>query len=491
MLKLKTKSEFLRWGLPTITAILVIFFRISYKSYWLDEILNLRIAQMSWEEMAKVLTSSEPYRWFYYLLLHGWMKLMPSNFDPRWLSAILAVPSVPLIYFFGKNILGKRVGQIAAWLMVMNGMYLNYAQEVHSYSLLLTLSLFSSYLLIKLINKPRTITSFFYVLSAYAALFTHHFALVLVLVQIFIILLSKSIILINKLVLIALIAIAILPYIYFVIPAGNISWIEAPSAKTVIELISNLSGGHFVLALFLLPLVFLALWQIAKKIRIKTLRLNQLYLCLWLFVPCILSLLISLFLIPILVPRYLIVVLPAYLLLSGYGLTLLRRSTIKIVYFALIISLSTFNLLINQNVLKLPLVHQFVFAEKENWRDVTNYLITKTKPEEKVIFYAYFTRLAYEYYQRQISKSTTALVVDIASEAYPIGGQLPSPNWEVITNLTKNSPTLWLVLSHYQSDKLKRADQAETLIRFISKRCISNDTVDFTDIKVIKFNCQP
>jgi len=87
---------------------------------------------------------------FYYFLLHFWLKLGNSEFVVRSFSAIFAVLTIIPMYLLGKKLFNHKVGLIAALFIVGQCFFVEYAQEVRSYSLLIFLIVISTYFLVSL-----------------------------------------------------------------------------------------------------------------------------------------------------------------------------------------------------------------------------------------------------------------------------------------------------------------------------------------------------
>lgn len=136
-----------------ITAILLIaaalyLFQIGTESIWLDEAFSIRDAQnLEWEGNLTV-------RPLYYLLLSAWMQLGTGEAWLRGLSAIFGVGSVFLTYRLGRQLLGVRTGLLAALLMALSPLFVNYAQEVRMYALGVFLSLAGTLVLSHVLERP-------------------------------------------------------------------------------------------------------------------------------------------------------------------------------------------------------------------------------------------------------------------------------------------------------------------------------------------------
>ncbi len=112
-------------------------------SLWLDEALSVGIASHGVTEIPAVLVqdASPP---LYYLLLHVWMAVFgTSEVAVRSLSLVFAVAMVPVAFWAGRSLFGRRVGWLAAALAATSPYLNTYAQEARMYTLVALLALVS------------------------------------------------------------------------------------------------------------------------------------------------------------------------------------------------------------------------------------------------------------------------------------------------------------------------------------------------------------
>jgi hypothetical protein len=95
----------------------------------------------------------------YFLLLGAWLRVGgwldvagSSIWAAKWLSLLASLPAIPLVWTLGRHLVGRRSGIAAAFLAAASPLYLWYAQEVRSYTLVVTLGLLAVYLLAKSIE---------------------------------------------------------------------------------------------------------------------------------------------------------------------------------------------------------------------------------------------------------------------------------------------------------------------------------------------------
>jgi mannosyltransferase len=111
--------------------------------FWIDEGLSVGIADRPLGDIPSVLRQdgSPP---LYYLLLHFWMAVAGrSEESVHALSVVCAVLCVPVAFWAGWTLFGRRTAWIAALLAAVNPFLTQYAQEGRMYALVILLGLVS------------------------------------------------------------------------------------------------------------------------------------------------------------------------------------------------------------------------------------------------------------------------------------------------------------------------------------------------------------
>jgi hypothetical protein len=112
--------------------------------YWIDEGISVGIASHGLADIPRTLgqDGSPP---LYYLLLHGWMAFAgESEAATRALSLLFAALAVPVSFWAGNALFGRRAGTIAALGAAGCPFLSYYAQETRMYALVVLLSLLAS-----------------------------------------------------------------------------------------------------------------------------------------------------------------------------------------------------------------------------------------------------------------------------------------------------------------------------------------------------------
>lgn len=160
-------------------------YRLAAKSYWDDEVLSIYHAQSLTKVSALLsLQMGNAHPPLYFLLLRFWM--MAGSDREVWtrlLSALLAMPTLVLIFLIGRRLSSPRAGLIAAFLYAFMPLTLIYNREVRMYSLFVTLSCLSLYLLLKALDKGRIADWAFFSVATFLTLITHYHGLLVMLAQ--------------------------------------------------------------------------------------------------------------------------------------------------------------------------------------------------------------------------------------------------------------------------------------------------------------------
>lgn len=129
-------------GLVVLVALLAFLWgRGRHVWFWLDEGISVGISSHPLGEIPGLLRQdgAPP---LYYFLLHGWMRLFGSS-EPAThiLSLLPALAAVPVAFWGGRSLFGRRAGWMAAVLVAVNPFVAHYANETRMYTLVALLSL--------------------------------------------------------------------------------------------------------------------------------------------------------------------------------------------------------------------------------------------------------------------------------------------------------------------------------------------------------------
>jgi uncharacterized membrane protein len=108
------------------------------KSIWLDEAFSITISQHNLLDLLRLIVRTDTHPPLYYLVLKLWLVFGDSEMQARLLSALFSMASIPLMYYLATLIYAdKRVGLIAATILVFSPFHVWYAQETRMYAMLI------------------------------------------------------------------------------------------------------------------------------------------------------------------------------------------------------------------------------------------------------------------------------------------------------------------------------------------------------------------
>lgn len=454
----------------------LVFIGLSGHSFTLDETFSLFISK-NWSEMTKILWNEEANMWLYYLILHFWQKLGTNEFVIRSLSLIFAVGSTPLAYGIGKKLFNEITARMSVLLLVLNFFYIIAAQFARGYSLLLLLTLASTYSFLRFNENKKY--KVLYILSSVLSVYTHFYAGFVILSQVLTAILTKK----FKSFFYAFLSVGI-----FLIPilfspsilSNQVDWITRPTT-------TNLLGTAYVLSGDFPPLfiIYGLLFIFITPFVVRNLReFKYQFLSSWLLAPIVLAFLFSLFVKPLYQSVYFLISLPPFVLLAADGMGRLSRKKLKSLFLIAIMVLSIFRLSLwySRNT-----DYKWVFSNNdEDWRLATSYINDNARDNDAIVFYGYYNRVPYEYY----SQKDTPKIIEIADEPYSLGGgsELPEPNYELLTNL--DFERLWLLLREGDRGILDRDEQLAKIQAEIDKKYSEEFVRDFPGLKLILYSIE-
>jgi mannosyltransferase len=375
-----------------LVAAAFIFLTIGRKSFWLDEAFSVAVAQMPWPRFLHFALHEESNMALYYVLLRGWVRLFgESETAVRSLSAIFGLLCIPAIYGLAFRVYDRRVASISAVLLSVNTFYIQYAQESRSYSLLLLLSIASSYFFIRGIREPSLRIWSAYTIASAAAFYSHIYSSLLIFTHIL------SLFLLGRAHSVRLPAVASLGVTgILVLPLGlllsgqtALDWLHLPSAHDLLKAAKRATGdgGKDLLTLY----VGLCIWGGVATLRnFDRQWRSSLFLSIWLILPVGISLAFSYAVKPVFHVRYLIISLPALVILAAVGLVHARPTILRL---ALVLLLTT--------TISSKSLPRWYSETGSDWRGAVDYVLSEAQLGDKIAFDPPYNHIAFDYYLRR------------------------------------------------------------------------------------------
>ncbi len=380
-------------------------FRLDFQSLWRDEVDAVRFACAPLADLVGAFVRPGQNGPLYHLLLRPWLHLAgDGEFGLRFFSLIWGVLAVPLTFRLARRIFPSLPGVacLAALLATTSPYLVWYSQEGKMYTLVVALTLLSMDRYLAALERGGWGRWLAYGVVTAVAPYVHFLAALIIPAQ--------------GLIFFALdgpcrrrgwkpwlasLAVLILPYLPLLVwqlplllHPGDTGFRFVPLPEMVSSLLYSYSLGvtsslpWWGLAPFIgLLLAAGLLW---RDRLVRPLSLAALF-C-WLLVPVLGLFLISLSR-PLYTARYLIFVLPAYLLLvAGGGMAIARRSRMLAgLLVAVLLGLNGWGLWLQATT---PL--------KADFRAATRYVLSRLSPWEVVLFQIPYGRYSFDYYARHL-----------------------------------------------------------------------------------------
>ncbi|MDR7459039.1 MAG: glycosyltransferase family 39 protein [Armatimonadota bacterium] len=168
-------------GCLVIVGVLVRAYGLS-RGLWFDETYSVFIARAPLAEIPRLLRSYDTHPPFYYVLLHLWMAVAgESELVLRLPSLVAGAVAIALTFLLGRRVGGSMNGLLAALFLAASPYAVAASQEARMYALLTAFALGSTYTLCLALEHPLRRHWILYAALQGLALYTHHFALLVVL----------------------------------------------------------------------------------------------------------------------------------------------------------------------------------------------------------------------------------------------------------------------------------------------------------------------
>ncbi len=418
-----------RWLTALIVLALVLvalgfnLYQIGAPSIWFDEALSVTRAQQSLPVLFQIVSVTQPNMALYYFFLHFWLSfvglfgLHATELVVRLPSALFSVIDTLILYFMARRFFGSLVAVFAALFYALNTLQLTYAQETRAYTLQLLFLSLSWYALLVLFSsdlgrkRERNWWICFVLASAlamYSQLFSELVLATQVLAIVLILLLPNAWRARARKRLLPLciswvcIGLLIAPILYASRVGSKTGWLPIPTPVDVYHLFLTISAqsklllGLFLLAILLGLLVALLAafpWgqqqlrqlallprneEEARRWRQRFIQLVPLaiFLLCWMLCPIAISYLVSQKSTRLFSPRYLVVIVPALILLIALGLSVLRWRVAR-----LVLGLCLLLLFLHY----VPVYYRS--AQVEDWRTGTQWLQQNYRSGDGLICY--------------------------------------------------------------------------------------------------------
>jgi mannosyltransferase len=417
---------------------------LAVRSLWIDEAASVSFASLPWKPFLKVLWGYQGNMALYYFLLHGWIHLGDSEFVVRSLSVLSGALTIPAVYLLASRLFDRPTGLISATLLSVHSFHIHWSQETRAYSFLILLLVLTTYAFIAAMESNSKL-SYWLAFSVLAALciYAHIFALLVLTACALAIIFPKPFRVELPTVVASAAVFALLcePMAAFVIlqHSDQLDWMARPSLADIWEFLKLLtSQGGALLVVVYLALCGLAFLLPAGAKRTAKESWALRLILLWLISLPLLTLAVS-SIKPLFYPRYMVICVPALVILAARGLANLYnmpavRHWGAAVAFVLVIVLSGWGT--RRYFANLP-------NETSDWRSAVSYILQRQQPGDGAVFFLANT-YCYHYYVHRAEESQhrAASAPDVL---YPPSPFQPVTRTE-IQQVTSGHARVWLIL---------------------------------------------
>ncbi len=350
--------------IPVIVAVVLGTIGIGDKSIWVDEGIAFAMARMPIRAMLDYIARQELVASPYFLALKPWLALGESEAAIRLLAVVFGALAV-----VGTWLVAKRYGVAfrAALLMAVLPTLVVYMQQVKGYTLIAAVSAFSTWLVLRLIDRPSPWRAIAYVGSAILIAYVNPLAALIPIAHIGFVFATAAHGDRRRLLLLFVpIFIGWIPVVVFAIRSGDKwAWIPPATPDVVASELVALGGGLLVAIVLGVALLF----GIRRDV-----------MALWLLVPLAGALLASVLIEPVFRHAYLIGVLPAAAIIAARAPRVVVATLIVV---ALVANVSWYQA-----------------PSSEDWRGAAGYLAAQVQDGDGLVFAPAYVRPAFGYYAR-------------------------------------------------------------------------------------------
>ncbi|GHI84693.1 glycosyltransferase family 39 protein [Streptomyces xanthophaeus] len=167
------------WLLPLLATLASGLFRISTPVLWHDELATLSVIRRPRGALLDMLQNVDAVHGAYYLLMHYWMVAFGESPAVLRLPTVLAMAAAAAcVALAGKRMFGARAGLTAGLVFALIPAVTRYAQEIRSYSFVVLVAALALVLLLRALERPGPVRWFCYALPVAAAGWFHLVSLV-------------------------------------------------------------------------------------------------------------------------------------------------------------------------------------------------------------------------------------------------------------------------------------------------------------------------
>ncbi len=384
-----------------IAALLLRIYHINFQSIWLDEILSMNNSnpKLSMKQFYEGIMFWEFMPHMYFLILRFVFDIFGySTTVARLFSAIIGVFGVYSIYLFGKELINKRSGLIAAALVCVNFFHISYSQEVRPYGMLFLFTVLSFYRLVIFIKKPSISNGIIFGLFTGLYLNCHFFGFITLFSQCLLLLFfliktpkeNKNKFFGNCIVFGIVTLIVFSPSFEALLRVTEIKsfWLQKPGPDAFTSMFREFFGNSEMVIYGINSVVIFYIINLFKEKNntssYNTIISNKvvfsfIILSTWLSVSLIIPLIRSYLDVPMILSRYFINILPVLILVITIGINFIKNNLIRIIVITYLVLFSILDLFVVKNY--------YNTVTKSQYRELSEEIIKRNPDKSKLVVY--------------------------------------------------------------------------------------------------------
>ena len=362
----------------TVVAAALTLYEIGDKSLWYDEAFTVGLVDRPFGDALWRITHWELNQSPYYVAMLGWHSLGDSEAFLRLLSAVFAVATVPLTFVLGRRLADPWVGAVAAAVVAGHGLVVEWGQQLRGYSMAMFLVVLATLLLVRAVDRPSTAPAVAYAVVASAAVYTHIFAVLVVAAHGVALLALRPIPWRTVRVAASTGGVLLAPMGWYMLTRDGdpLYWIGEPTPRQLAGTFGDLAGSSIPQLVVLGSLAALAVGAAVRTVRRRVGTVAAWHAALpvaWLAVPVAVAVVSTYTVKPLLVSRFLIIVVPALAILVAIGVRRLPAAGRAVAVAALVV------------VSAMGVQDWYDEPSAEDWRGVGTSLLATVQPGDDLM----------------------------------------------------------------------------------------------------------
>lgn len=420
------RTEKIILSIILFAAFILRFYHLTFQSLWMDELHTMIEADpsLSVSELFNYLKCCDQHPPLFFFLEKFLFGIFGhSEWTARALTATAGTVSVWAMFLVGKELYNNQLGFIAALLTTVNYYNIQYSQEARGYILAFLFASFSLLYFIKLLKQANTKIIIRYIIFTLLLMYTHYYGLFVFVAQGVIAFVYWLTIAENKTKFfkhgaIALIGICVgyAAWIPNLLNMSNIKsfWISPVPNSFAIDYFYEYFGNSDLLKPFLLLFMvayFIKLFLEKENIKNAPVILSFLICSIWIFIIYLIPYLRSIFVVPMLFPRYTIVILPAVIIMLSFGINLIPNQFVRNTLLTLFVLIS---------LIDIVFVKKFYTAvNKTQFRELTTHIAESSHRNLPIInpqtawHFQYYAK-KFDVYKNLMSENTDPIIDSIS-----------------------------------------------------------------------------